>query len=136
MFVDTLNGCGQGRRPSPIAAPERKVILAALGERDAEAAICRDRKGNPEPDTEFRDTETVPLRENVVEYIAREVLPHVPDAWVDESKTKIGLRDSPQPPLLRVRAAPSAGRDRVGPARAGAGDRGPAHRDREELTHG
>ncbi len=38
----------------------------------------------------MRDTETVPLREDVDTYIAREVLPHVPDAWVDESKTKIG----------------------------------------------
>ena len=35
-------------------------------------------------------TETVPLREDVAAYIAREVLPHVPDAWVDESKTKVG----------------------------------------------
>ena len=88
-FVETLSAAAKaaGLR---LSAPERKVILAALGERDAEAAICRDRKGNPEPDTELRDTETVPLREDVAEYIAREVLPHVPDAWVDESKTKVG----------------------------------------------
>ena len=89
MFVDTLTAAAKaaGLR---LSAPERKVILAALGERDPEAAICLDRKGNPEPDAERRDTETVPLREDVVEYISREVLPHVPDAWVDESKTKIG----------------------------------------------
>ena len=88
-FVEKLNAAAKtaGLR---LAAPERKVILAALGERDPEAAICLDRKGNPEPDTDLRDTETVPLREDVGEYIAREVLPHVPDAWVDESKTKIG----------------------------------------------
>ena len=88
-FVDALAAVAKaaGLR---LSAPERKVILAALGERDAEAAICRDRKGNPEPDTELRDTETVPFREDVGEYIAREVLPHVPDAWVDESKTKVG----------------------------------------------
>ncbi len=88
-FVETLNASARaaGLR---LSAPERKVILAALGERDPEAAICLDRKGNPEPDTDLRDTETVPLREDVGEYIAREVLPHVPDAWVDESKTKIG----------------------------------------------
>ncbi len=88
-FVERLNAAARdaGLR---LSAPERKVILAALGERDPGAAICRDRKGNPEPDTELRDTETVPLREDVGEYIAREVLPHVPDAWVDESKTRVG----------------------------------------------
>ncbi len=73
-----------------LAAPERKAVLAALGERDPEAAICRDRRGDPEPDPELRDTETVPLREDVGAYVAREVLPHLPDAWVDASKTKIG----------------------------------------------
>ena len=88
-FVESLNAAARdaGLR---LSAPERKVILAALGECDPEAAICRDRKGNPEPDTELRDTETVPLCEDVGEYITREILPHVPDAWVDESKTKIG----------------------------------------------
>ena len=43
-----------------------------------------------EPDTELRDYENVPLKEDVGEYMKREVLPHVPDAWVDESKTKVG----------------------------------------------
>ena len=88
-FVETLNAAARDA-DLRLSAPERKVILAALGERDPEAAICRDRKGNPEPDTGLRDTETVPLREDVAEYIAREVLPHMPDAWVDESKTKVG----------------------------------------------
>jgi type I restriction enzyme M protein len=73
-----------------LSAPETKAILAALGERDEHAAICRDRSGAPEPDAELRDTESVPLKENVAEYMKREVLPHVPGAWVDESKTKIG----------------------------------------------
>ena len=73
-----------------LSAPERKAVLAALGERDPEAAICWDRRGDPEPDSELRDTETVPLREEVGAYVAREVTPHVPDAWVDASKTKIG----------------------------------------------
>ena len=67
-----------------------KVILAALSERDPDAEICRDRHGNPEPDSELRDTEIIPLTEDVDAYIAREVLPHASDAWVDESKTKIG----------------------------------------------
>ena len=73
-----------------LQAPERKAMLAALSERDADAEVCRDRRGNPEPDPTLRDTETVPLEEDVRAYMAREVAPHVPDAWVDESKTKIG----------------------------------------------
>ncbi len=73
-----------------LKAPERKAVLGALGERDETAAICRDRRGNPEPDAELRDTETVPLKESIEGYFRREVLPHVPDAWIDESKTKVG----------------------------------------------
>lgn len=67
-----------------------KAILMALSERDETADICTDAKGNPEPDPELRDYENVPLKEDVTEYMKREVLPHVPDAWIDESKTKIG----------------------------------------------
>lgn len=67
-----------------------KVLLMALAERDETADVCIDAKGNSEPDPELRDYENVPLKEDVGEYMKREVLPHVPDAWVDESKTKIG----------------------------------------------
>ncbi len=49
-----------------------------------------DKKGNKKADASMRDTETVPLKENIHEYFKREVLPHVPDAWIDEDKTKIG----------------------------------------------
>jgi type I restriction enzyme M protein len=73
-----------------LTAAEIKAVLNSLGERDETAEICRDRDGNPEPDTELRDTETVPLKESIDEYFKREVLPHVPDAWIDESKTKVG----------------------------------------------
>ncbi len=73
-----------------LSAPELKAILSALGERDETAEICRDAKGNPEPDAELRDTENVPLTQDYHDYFAAEVLPHVPDAWIDESKTKIG----------------------------------------------
>jgi type I restriction enzyme M protein len=73
-----------------LSTPELKAVLAALGERDDTAEICRDRDGKPEPDAELRDTESVPLKESITEYFKREVLPHVPDAWVDESKTKVG----------------------------------------------
>jgi type I restriction enzyme M protein len=67
-----------------------KAILAALSERDDTAEVCTDAKGNPEPDSDLRDNENVPLKEDIEEYMAREVLPHVPDAWVDHDKTKIG----------------------------------------------
>ncbi len=71
-------------------APELKAVLAAFGERDETAEICRDRDGQPEPDADLRDTETVPLKESIDEYFRREVLPHVPDAWIDTTKTKVG----------------------------------------------
>lgn len=67
-----------------------KSILMALSERDDKAEICTDKKGNIEPDSELCDYENVPLTEEIAEYMAREVLPHVPDAWVDESKTRVG----------------------------------------------
>ena len=73
-----------------LAAPVKKVVINALSERDETADICADAKGNPEPDPELRDYENVPLKEDIHEYFKREVLPHVPDAWIDESKTKIG----------------------------------------------
>ena len=73
-----------------LTAAELRVVLAALGERDETAEVCRDRHGNPEPDSELRDTESVPLKESIQAYFEREVLPHVPDAWIDESKIKIG----------------------------------------------
>ena len=69
---------------------ELKAVLNALGERDETAEICRDRSGNPEPDADLRDTENVPLKESIEAYFKREVKPHVPDAWIDESKTKVG----------------------------------------------
>lgn len=73
-----------------LAAPELKAVVNALGERDEEAEICRNRDGEAEPDSELRDTENVPLKESIQAYFEREVLPHVPDAWIDHSKTKVG----------------------------------------------
>jgi type I restriction enzyme M protein len=73
-----------------LSAPEIKAVMAALGERDETAEICTDRNGQPEPDADLRDTETVPLKESIEAYFKREVLPHVPDAWIDTTKTKIG----------------------------------------------
>jgi type I restriction enzyme M protein len=73
-----------------LSAAELKAVVAALGERDETAEICRDRDGQPEPDADLRDTETVPFKENIDAYFKREVLPHVPDAWIDTTKTKVG----------------------------------------------
>ena len=73
-----------------LTAGELRVVLAALGERDETAEICRDRHGNLEPDPELRDTESVPLKESIQAYFEREVLPHAPDAWIDEDKTRVG----------------------------------------------
>lgn len=81
-----------------LTAPARKAILAALGERDENAEICTDSDGTPEPDPELRDTESVPLPPgpdpvdaegipaSVQAFFKREVLHHVPDAWINTSK--------------------------------------------------
>ena len=72
-----------------LTAAERKAVVSALGERDPAAEPCHGKNGF-EPDPQLRDTETVPLNQDVDEYVQREVRPHVPDAWVDHSKTKVG----------------------------------------------
>ena len=69
-----------------LAAPVTRAILSAFSERDDTAAICRDAEGDPEPDPELRDTESVPLAEPVEAFFEREVKPHVPDAWIDTSR--------------------------------------------------
>lgn len=73
-----------------LPAPIQKAVLKTLSEQDETADICFDKKGNPEPDTSLRDNENVPLKEDIGEYFKQEVLPHVPDAWIDESKTVKG----------------------------------------------
>ena len=66
-------------------AQVKKVVLGALSERDETASICVDAKCNPEADPESRDTENVPLGEDICEYMTRAVLPYVPEAWVNEA---------------------------------------------------
>jgi len=65
----------------------RKAIESALSERDEEADVCLDKEGNPEPDSDLRDHETVPLGRTVEEYFEAEVKPYVPEAWIDTSYT-------------------------------------------------
>ena len=84
------------RADRKLAAPIRKAILSALSERNEAAEIGRDKQGRPEPDPELRDTENVPLREDVETFFEREVTPHVPDAWIDTTRRdpqdgKVGL---------------------------------------------
>ncbi|MEO8398533.1 MAG: SAM-dependent DNA methyltransferase, partial [Ignavibacteriaceae bacterium] len=92
-----------------------KAILSSLSEKDEEAEICYDSKGNLEPDPDLRDYENIPLpsdiklplpydydkkakpdklnelvKDHCEEYMKKEVLPHVPDAWIDYDKTKVG----------------------------------------------
>jgi type I restriction enzyme M protein len=52
--------------------------------------VVLDKKGKPKADASLRDTEDVPLKASIEEYFKREVLPHVPDAWIDHTKTKVG----------------------------------------------
>ena len=47
-------------------------------------------KGKPQPDSNLRDTENIPLNEDIEDYFKREVLPHAPDGWIDHEKTKVG----------------------------------------------
>ncbi|MGO4818217.1 type I restriction-modification system subunit M [Flavobacterium sp. W22_SRS_FP1] len=59
-------------------------------ERNAKGQVVADKKGNPKVDSSLRDTENIPLTIDMKDYMKREVLPHVPDAWIDETKTNIG----------------------------------------------
>jgi len=73
-----------GYQTITVERPERddkgNVVLETRGKK----------KGQPKPDSSLRDTEEVPLGEDVDEYFQQEVVPHVPDAWIDHDKTKIG----------------------------------------------
>ena len=59
-------------------------------ERNEKGEIIKDAKGKPKSDKNLKDTENVPMKENIDEYFAREVLPFAPDAWYDKTKIKVG----------------------------------------------
>lgn len=65
-------------------------ITVERPQRDENGEIITDRKGHPKADSSLRDYENVPLKEDIDAYFNREVLPHVPSAWIEHSKTKIG----------------------------------------------
>lgn len=75
---------------SAVTGPQMKALIASLSERDDTADVCTGPKGKPEPDADLRDTENVPWDEDIHAYLEREVKPFVPDAWIDEDKTKDG----------------------------------------------
>lgn len=64
-----------------------KAALACFGERDPNAQPMQDDKGKLQADSDLRQFENVPLSQSIDDYFAREVLPHVPDAWIDTGKT-------------------------------------------------
>ena len=64
-------------------------IVVERPRRDEQGEIVR-KKGKPVADASLRDTENVPLKEDIDKYFEREVLPYAPDAWIDKSKTKVG----------------------------------------------
>jgi len=75
---------------APQSAPIMKAIWTTIGVHDDDADICLDAKKQPEPDPDLRDTELVPFRDTIEDYFDREVKPHIPDAWIDHTKTRIG----------------------------------------------
>ena len=105
-----------GYRTITVERPERdakgKIVLGAKGKA----------KGQPVPDSSLRDTENVPLSEEVETYFKREVLPHAPDAWIDHDKTQVGYEIpfnrhfyvfQPPRPLAEIDAELKACTDRI-----------------------
>lgn len=100
-FVGKLDAALAENGLSKLPKPVETAIWNEVAVSDPEGQLQTDRKNNPLPDADLRDNENVPLtsmnstpaeREaEIEEYMRREVLPHVPDAWVDHSKTKLGF---------------------------------------------
>jgi type I restriction enzyme M protein len=85
-------------RRSKWKAPEHKLFRDVFTQKDPTARPVRKggRDEGYEPDTDLRDFENIPLKKDIDEYFKGEVLPHVPDAWMDRSKDKVGLSGSPK----------------------------------------
>ena len=88
-FVDSPHN--DGRKKLTLSAFSRVVGYDGYETKAcADAEIVKDKKGKPVADSSLRDTENVPLDEDIDAYFAREVLPYASDAWIDRSKTKVG----------------------------------------------
>ncbi|SBW20853.1 type I restriction-modification system methyltransferase subunit [Candidatus Protofrankia californiensis] len=74
----------------PGTAALLKAFWGAVAVTDPDGEVQRANDGTPLPDPDLRDYENVPLDEDIDAYFTREVLPHVPDAWIDHDKTKTG----------------------------------------------
>lgn len=70
-----------------LSATQYKLVQKHLSDHDEEAVLCKDGKGNLEANANLRDYENIPLSEDIEEYFQREVIPHVPLAWIDTKKT-------------------------------------------------
>ena len=69
---------------------QRTAVMRAFAKSSPEGELVTNLKGEPEPDPSLRDTENVPLTEDIDTYVAREVLPWAPEAWVNRTRTKVG----------------------------------------------
>ena len=85
-------------------------IVVERPRKDENREIIKDKKGNPVPDVDLRDTENVPLSEDIDAYFEREVLPYAPDAWIDKKKTKVGY-EIPMTRYFYKYQAPEASED-------------------------
>lgn len=74
-------------KEAPFDAKLQKILLQTMSESDEKADVITDSKGNPEADSSLRDTENVPLGQDVTEYFEREVVPYVPSAWINTKVT-------------------------------------------------
>ena len=80
VFENTAFGYTTLTIERPLRDEHGEIVLGSKGKQ----------KGKPQPDSSLRDTENVPLGEDIQAYFEREVLPHAPDAWIDHEKSKIG----------------------------------------------
>lgn len=83
---DSLDALLKAAGIKKLTKSHAKELMTIVGFKDPDAPPMKDEKGNLVPDTDLREFENVPLGQDIRDYFAREVLPHVPDAWIDESK--------------------------------------------------
>jgi type I restriction enzyme M protein len=83
---DSLDAFLAAANVQKLGKATRKAVQDSFGTRDPAAQPVTDAEGQPVPDADLREFENVPLKQDIRDYFAREVLPHVPDAWIDEGK--------------------------------------------------
>lgn len=86
-WLDGLVGAAEKAGVGKVGKPLHAALEAAFGVHDPEAPIIVDEDGEPWPDQDLDDFESVPLSQSIEDYMAAEVLPHVPDAWIDPEYT-------------------------------------------------